>query len=472
MPLRAPFIRGGDFDLERDALPFYRYMEIHRPLSFGPATEIGSGAANRRTCYLHIGTHKTGSTAIQNALSEGAERLKQFGFLYPATGRTHEYTAHHNIAWDVGGANMFRREVGSAADLLKEIAACEHDVILSSEDFSNIVGSRQFKNFVVALQDNNFHVRIVVYLRNQIDYIRSLYLQGLHHQRTPPLDSFIARALAPIRLPELGITFLDYRDMLNRLRGIKDVDLIVRSYDDLKQTSVVRDFMSMLGLSGDEIGIDVDQRTNSQVPLDEAFSLFFQGQIGRAPDWGEQKIITAIFETLAERTIAISWPSQKKIIKKFSGSNEHVYERYGIPEFKLMKASRLTAEASTSFISMEDVFSSHLVRIIYDIAKMLTEDREGIINERDTAVHDRNMLAIAWNETRIENGQLAEERNALLRERDLLTKERDEAQRTRGDLAAENAKLTKSGEAMKAELDAMKKRMGWRLKMFLLGRRA
>jgi len=205
--------------------------------------------------------------------------------------------------------------------------------------------------------------------------------------------------------------------------------LIVRSYDEVKKTSVVRDFMSILGLTGDEFGIDLDNRANSQAPLAEAFELYFQGHFGRAPDWGEKKIIEAIFEALGDRTIDISWPSQKKIIRKFLRSNEHVYEKYGIPEFRRMKASRLTSDAPANWVNLEDLFSHQLLRFIYDIARTLSGDRQKIVDERDAAVHDRNMIAIAWNQALSENGQLVDERNALIQERNLLAQERDGALR-------------------------------------------
>jgi hypothetical protein len=444
-------------------------MEFRRSPFLDPAARTCPGGTSQRACYLHIGTHKTGSTSIQAALNCGGERLKQFGFLYPSTGRTNEYTAHHNIVWELGGANMFRREIGSVAGLLKEIESCEHDIILSSEDFSNLIGGRAFKNFVVTLQDNNFRVCIVVYLRNQIDYIRSLYLQGLHHQRTAPFARFIQRALGPVRLPELGINYLNYRDMLNCLRATKEVDLIVRSYDESKKTSVVRDFMSILGLTGNELGIDLDHRANIQPPLAEAFELFFHGQFGRAPDWGEKKIIEAIFETLGDRPIDISWPSQKKVIRKFLRSNEHVYEKYGIPEFKRMRASRLTVDPPPNLVNLEDLFSHRLLRFVYDVARTLSGDRQSIVVERDTAVHDRNMIAIAWNKTCSENGQLAEERNVLIQERDLLAQEKDEALRARDSLAAENIELKKSSEALKREFDDIQEWKNWRFLKLLHG---
>ena len=54
----------------------------------------------RRRCLLHIGRHKTGSSAIQAALYRRREDLKQRGYLYPLSGLANELN-HQNIAWAV-----------------------------------------------------------------------------------------------------------------------------------------------------------------------------------------------------------------------------------------------------------------------------------------------------------------------------------------------------------------------------------
>src|ERR1700690_4476721 len=37
----------------------------------------------KTTCFLHIGTEKTGTTSIQNFLSKNRPRLKKQGIIYP-----------------------------------------------------------------------------------------------------------------------------------------------------------------------------------------------------------------------------------------------------------------------------------------------------------------------------------------------------------------------------------------------------
>jgi hypothetical protein len=88
-----------------------------------------------RTTYIHIGTHKTGTTSIQWALNRHREALERRGFLYPRAGVPAEHDGHHNIGWELYGGAAFRAEHGSTDDLLEEIRASERDVVLSSELF-------------------------------------------------------------------------------------------------------------------------------------------------------------------------------------------------------------------------------------------------------------------------------------------------------------------------------------------------
>ncbi len=56
-----------------------------------------------KTVYLHIGTHRTGSTSIQRFMANAEEALAEQGIIYPKTGRpdtdwTNQY-GHHELAW-------------------------------------------------------------------------------------------------------------------------------------------------------------------------------------------------------------------------------------------------------------------------------------------------------------------------------------------------------------------------------------
>ena len=104
-----------------------------------------------RKCFLHIGTHKTGSTSIQRTLTICPDNLERHGFFYPYRGRGADFVAHHNIAWEIIGDARYDSRHGTIGALLREIGRSDQNVILSSEDFS--IAFRHLTTFKSFLRD-------------------------------------------------------------------------------------------------------------------------------------------------------------------------------------------------------------------------------------------------------------------------------------------------------------------------------
>ena len=52
----------------------------------------------RKTLYLRVGTHKTGTTAIQAFVTTHSESFARTGLFVPRTGRIDEASGHHRRA--------------------------------------------------------------------------------------------------------------------------------------------------------------------------------------------------------------------------------------------------------------------------------------------------------------------------------------------------------------------------------------
>jgi hypothetical protein len=124
--------------------------------------------------FLHIGTHKTGSTSLQNRLHTSREALLKHGILYPETGLSG--TAHHELAWKAGlGArdwdpDYLSRSFRAIATEAEQLGV--DTVVLSSEEFSSVRKVKAFQEL-----SELFDVRVVAYLRKQDRYLESTYNQ-------------------------------------------------------------------------------------------------------------------------------------------------------------------------------------------------------------------------------------------------------------------------------------------------------
>ncbi|MEL7342883.1 MAG: hypothetical protein AAGM67_20530, partial [Bacteroidota bacterium] len=130
-----------------------------------------------KTLYLHIGTHKTGSTAIQQTLANNRTLLLNNGYLYPESA-TIGY-GHHQLPSAISGEHSTkfaaRAEDNSLATLLDELNATPTpNIIISSENFCRLSANEIHK---VKKTFASFHIEIIVYLRRQDLLLQSLWIQ-------------------------------------------------------------------------------------------------------------------------------------------------------------------------------------------------------------------------------------------------------------------------------------------------------
>lgn len=136
---------------------------------------------------LHIGTNKTGTTAIQHALAANRDALRERGLLYPVTGVRSE--AHHEVGWKLGFVQGRPAAMDDEpfeplwARMRAEIAAarCPH-VLLSTECF--MLGGGRIAALAQAVRD--FDVEVVVYLRRHDLWLQSVYVQAVKVTANPP----------------------------------------------------------------------------------------------------------------------------------------------------------------------------------------------------------------------------------------------------------------------------------------------
>lgn len=166
---------------------------------------------------LHIGTHKTGTTAIQHAFRHNAARLEAQGVHYP---RLHpRHAGHHGlIAEEVQLPPVFHLKGGGLA-MLGRLARryCDTDctLFLSSEEFSRADERKAVDLRRVADLFAGFD-RITVFcaLRPQWRFLQAIYLEISRNQSPPRPPDLVAEALETGRC--MGL-YLDYTQLFDRV---------------------------------------------------------------------------------------------------------------------------------------------------------------------------------------------------------------------------------------------------------------
>ncbi|WP_118138565.1 hypothetical protein [Oceanicella sp. SM1341] len=152
-----------------------------------------------RLCILHAGQHKTGSTTLQNYLTQNAARLQREGVLYPQAGRSAARTQHVDLVRLIAGQPLFSTGEGLVEAFDEEIARTDHEVLLLSSEF--LCSPLYFRPTNRLLQEflaaRGYRLHGVMYLRDQPEYLNSAYAErvkmGREHR---PFAEFAEGVLA------------------------------------------------------------------------------------------------------------------------------------------------------------------------------------------------------------------------------------------------------------------------------------
>ena len=197
----------------------------------------------KKRLAIHIGSHKTATTFLQNSFAINQPVLDQLGILYPKAGRI--YGAHHQLAWAVRKSETAGDPLTSLDHwpaLVAEATASPHDlVVISSEDFEWIGDIAR----LAALREW-FDVSVIFYLRSSDSYLESYYNQmvkdfGTREVRT--LEEYIT---------ESSLFFLETTVILNRwaeVFGRESINLRLFGKAHLPD-GIEYDFLRTLGLTG------------------------------------------------------------------------------------------------------------------------------------------------------------------------------------------------------------------------------
>ncbi len=319
----------------------------------------------KRRCFVHIGTHKTGTTSFQHWSSTHQGRLAELGYLYPLAGRPAMAPhGHHNIAWEISNDYRFQAARGGVDDVLAEISDSARHVILSSEDFEiSAHRAEMFDGFVRRLRGCGLDVVLVVYFRNQIDYAKSLYLALLGWGLDRPFSDFIDEIVETGQLRWRNWVYpFDYDAFARRLQGIEGVEVLARSYDTLADGATVADFLSIIGIDNGDLRLDEQLQLNRSRSMSDAAKLFYRNCSGRQVTAAERDALAELVPreaTHADMSVA----AKLRLIGKFEESNKRLCQRHGLAGFDRMQAERTGMEAQAQ-ARLDDLFCNELIGIV------------------------------------------------------------------------------------------------------------
>jgi hypothetical protein len=217
---------------------------------------------------LHVGSHKTATTHIQDLFFHNRKLLARHGIIYPRIGAMR---AHHGLAsgW-IKLPERYRlcNPQGAWMRIAKSWAATDKTVFISSEEFSRLYPARvnmvQLRDLLGGFDD----VTVLCCLRNQAGFLQSVYQQISDERNPGHWPQFFNQALE--RRVVDGLSF-DYNLLYDHLRtGFAPGEIQLMSYDHgcRAHGGIVQNLLATLDLPvlGAELVPCGDARANVSPP--------------------------------------------------------------------------------------------------------------------------------------------------------------------------------------------------------------
>lgn len=212
-----------------------------------------------RKLFLHIGIPKTGSSSIQQYLSDHRDHLAKSGVLFPRSACLQEKdTAHNALAYPLMRDyprlvdRQLRRPIDQvAASLDEEIQSSKANrIIISSEALSHC--GKHSARPIRWLKDNfrAYEVRVIAYVRRPDAWLASAYAQAVKSNvfTTQTISEYLASR---------QVTYFRPLHEFANVFGDDNMTVRIFSREHLHRGNVLADFLNLVGLvfnSNDSLG--------------------------------------------------------------------------------------------------------------------------------------------------------------------------------------------------------------------------
>ena len=321
---------------------------------------------------LHIGFHKTGTTAIQELCYRNREKLlNKIGIYYPDT---YGFPGHYVYSFALNGyfpqwipTELRKSENELLFDLKKEIEnAKPKRILISAEDFIGI----PFKLRKVVEFLNPSRIKILCYIRRQDRMIESLYNE--HVKYIDSINFFT-------RFEYASYISLNYYNYMKNLVGLlkktsNEIEISLRIYqkDFNKKWDIIEDFCDAIGIKKsafpeEKVEVNISLSPTSTEALKRIKRKYL------LPIETFDRVVGFLYEYDRQHPSRIktlmSLEDRKKILDFYRESNEKLFREY----FKQENLFVLSKEEEEFYKEQESIPKEEIEREIEKKYKIILE---------------------------------------------------------------------------------------------------
>ncbi len=192
---------------------------------------------------IHIGAHKTGSTAIQKFFYDYHKYFEEtFGLIYPVKDQVEPkfgFWGQHYLTWyfrpQHNSIDLLNASNTAFESFLKLISENKKDVLISSENFIRTEKIDQFINHIKKYFDE---ILVIMYVRRQVEAALALYQTAvIHYNYTESFEQWF----------DINKPIFDYYTIANRWETL-ECRVIVKPYirEQFDNKDVILDFLNTI----------------------------------------------------------------------------------------------------------------------------------------------------------------------------------------------------------------------------------
>lgn len=243
---------------------------------------------------LHVGVHKTGTTAIQAALADAREPLAEHGVRYPG-----KLQAQHRAAlavlgrpwgWNARGGGVLDREHFDR--LAKRTAQASGRVVISSEFFCEAPEETATEVIRDLRGSSQRPVQVVITLRNLGKLLPSSWQQYLKYGLTTSYEKWLEDVFAIPGTSKMTPTFWkrhNHGDVVRRWAaavGASNVSVLI--LEDVPRDFVFRSFAAYLDIPAEILTSRMELTSNRSMTAAEAEVLVrLNKRVKKTMQWGD-----------------------------------------------------------------------------------------------------------------------------------------------------------------------------------------
>jgi hypothetical protein len=286
-----------------------------------PAAPLAPGAI-----LLHLGFHKTGTTALQSAFAASRPALLEHGVLYPGRRRSHHPAAMAMTqrTWGVGREGGWDPDPRDWERLARAAARHEGRVLISSESFA-LTPDEAAARMVTDLGADRVHV--VFTLRPMAALLSSSWQQYLKSGWTTTYDQWLAQIIAELEPGARRSGFWlrnDYPAIVGRWAGLVGADRVhLVCLDGSDRGFLLRTFRELLDLPE---GVPDDRAADSNRSMTAAEA--------------------ELLRSLNEVTVDWDWPTYQRTIRTGAAAGMVESRRPGPGEAPIVTPSDVLARVA------------------------------------------------------------------------------------------------------------------------------